>query len=204
MKSIFPPSLPFLNRPFGNEFGVLLLYQGWGSVPSTGLQDGLFPPPTGKGIHGAREQEEPVSNIQLGKGVFPSTCRMLSPELCPTIPEPGKSPGAAGAEGIPASTFPVFWCIPAWESSRGTAGCLSCPWVAVRKVRPLRGHPSPLLPLLAWAVSVPPQALPGLWLREGALRLQHSFSFFLIIRPVNWKSFVSSFYFYFCIIVYSE
>lgn len=166
MKSIFPPSLPFLNRPFGNEFGVLLLYQGWGSVPTS----------HGKGNSWGKGAGRACVQHPAGKRSVPFHLQNAQPRAMPD-PEPGKSPGAAGAEGIPASTFPVFWCIPAWESSRGTAGCLSCPWVAVRKVSPLRGHPSPLLPLLAWAVSVPPQALPGLWLREGALRLQHSFSF---------------------------
>lgn len=65
---------------------------------------------------GQRGQEEPVSNIQLGKE---SSLHLQSaqPELCLTVPEPGKSPGAAGAEGILASTFPMFWCIPAQESS---------------------------------------------------------------------------------------
>lgn len=61
----------------------------------TGLQDGLFSPPTRRGmsrVGGKEEADCPrnaaghgatplVASTKLGNRVFPSTCKMISPDL---------------------------------------------------------------------------------------------------------------------------
>lgn len=52
---------------------------------------------------------------------------------------------------------------------------------AVRKVRPLRGHLCPLLPLLAWTVSLPLQALRALPERRSFMAAAPFFFFIIAV-----------------------
>lgn len=99
---------------------------------------------------GQREQEEPVSNIQLGNSV-PFHLQNARPRAVPD-----------------------YSCMGIQE---GKSWMLVLPLGSCEKGETSQRSPVCLLPLLAWTVSLPPQALPGVWLREGALWLQHSFSF---------------------------